>query len=82
MRSFQRRLAELHGAGADLYGVSVDSPWALNAFQDLTFDVVSNFDRRVTDSYGVHDDFPDIWLYGLAERAVLVVDGEGTVRYA
>ena len=85
MRSFQRRLAELHDAGADLYGVSVDSPWALNTFReenDLTFDMVSDFDRRVTDSYGVRDDFPDIGLYGLAKRAVFVVDGEGTVRYA
>jgi len=85
MRTFQRRLSELHDAGASLYGVSVDSPWALNAFReenDLSFDLISDFDRRVIDAYDVRDDFVDVGLYGLAKRAVFVVDGGGTVRYA
>lgn len=85
MATFQDRLAELHDAGATLYGVSVDAPWALNAFreeQGLEFGIVSDFEKELIDLYDVRDDFADIGLYGLAKRAVFVVDGDGTVSYA
>ncbi len=85
MRTFQSRLADLHAAGASLYGVSVDSPWALNEFREregLEYGLVSDFEKEVIDRYGVRDDFGDIGVYGLSKRAVFVLERDGTVSFA
>jgi peroxiredoxin len=82
--AFQGRLESFEEAGATVYGVSVDSPFALSAFRDrhdLEFGLISDFEKTVIDRYGVRDSFPDLGVYGLAKRSVFVVDGEGTVTY-
>ncbi|MFB6156879.1 MAG: redoxin domain-containing protein [Haloferacaceae archaeon] len=84
MTEFQDRLDDFRAAGATVYGVSTDSPFALNEFRDkhgLAFDLVSDYDREVIDAYGVRTDFASMGLHGLARRSVFVVDGDGTVTY-
>jgi peroxiredoxin len=84
MTEFRDRMAAFEDAGGTVYGVSVDSPFALAEFReqhDLNFGLISDFEKTVIDRYGVRDDFADLGVYGLAKRAVFVVDGDGVVTY-
>jgi peroxiredoxin len=85
MNTFQDRLEEFQKAGGSVYGVSVDSPFALNEFREklgLTFDLVSDADKNVIETYDVSMDFEALGVHDVAKRAVFVVDGDGTVTYA
>jgi peroxiredoxin len=84
METFQERLADFDAAGATVYGVSVDSPFALNEFRDqngIEFSLISDANRELIDLYDVSMDFADLGVYGVAKRSVFVVDGDGTVTY-
>jgi peroxiredoxin len=84
MSTFQDRLGEFQEAGASVYGLSVDSPFALNEFRDkldLRFDLVSDADKEVVEAYDVTMDFEALGVHDVAKRAVFVVDGDGTVTY-
>jgi peroxiredoxin len=85
MNTFQDRLEEFQEAGGSVYGVSVDSPFALNEFRDkldLTFHLVSDADKDVIEAYDASMDFEALGVHDVAKRAVFVVDGDGTVTYA
>jgi len=85
MNEFQHRLEDFAEHGANVYGVSVDLPWALNEFRDqlgLSFGLISDTDRRILDAYDLATDFGSSGVYGVAKRAVVVVDGDGRVAYA
>lgn len=85
MVALQDHLADLEAAGATLFGISADSSFSLGAFTDeydLDFDLVSDMSGEVIDSYGLSMDIPDLGLYGIANRAVYVLDEAGTVTYA
>ncbi|MDG5778986.1 redoxin domain-containing protein [Haloarculaceae archaeon H-GB2-1] len=85
LATFQERLDEFADAGASVYGVSVDSPFSLNAFRDeldLSFDLLSDFEKEVIDEYGIAMDFDGLGVYGVAKRSVFVVDGDGEISYA
>ena len=72
-------------AGATLLGVSADSAFSLGAFADeydLEFDLVSDMDGDTIEAYGLTMDIPDLGLYGIANRAVFVLDDEGIVAYS
>ncbi len=84
MSTFQDRLSEFQDAGASVYGVSVDSPFALNEFRDkldLRFDLVSDADKEAVEAYDIAMDFEALGVHDVAKRAVFVVDGDGTVTY-
>jgi peroxiredoxin len=84
MSTFQDRLGEFQEAGASVYGLSVDSPFALNEFRDkldLRFDLVSDADKKVVEAYDLTMDFEALGVHDVAKRAVFVVDGDGTVTY-
>jgi len=84
MRTFRDRLGEFEAAGATVYGVSVDSPFALEEFRakhDLGFALLSDFEKDVVDDFGIRGDLPHHGVYGVARRAVFVVDGDGRVAY-
>jgi peroxiredoxin len=77
------RLSALNRADAQVYGISVDTFFALKAFQKdqgLTFPLLSDFDKQVIRAYGVFNE-DMIGLKGIAKRAVFVLDREGIVRY-
>jgi peroxiredoxin len=85
MVALQEHLDEFEAAGATVFGISADSAFSLNAFReehDLGFDLVSDMGRDAIDAYGLEIDIEDLGLLGVANRAVYVVDGDGTVSYA
>jgi peroxiredoxin len=85
METFEDRLADVRGAGADVVGVSIDSPFSLQEFagqHDLSFPLVGDTDKEVIDAYDVRMDFDALGVHGLAKRAVFVVDADRTVTYA
>ncbi|PSQ20725.1 peroxiredoxin [Halobacteriales archaeon QS_9_67_17] len=71
-------------AGATVLGLSADSAFSLNAFRDehdLSFDLVSDMDGDAIDAYGLEIDIGDLGLFGVANRAVFVIDDGGEVTY-
>jgi peroxiredoxin len=85
MQTFEQRLEDVADAGGTLYGVSIDSPFALNEFRDqlsLSFDLISDVNRELIEAYDVAMDFEAVGIEDIAKRAVFVVDGDGTVTYA
>jgi peroxiredoxin len=85
MCTFRDRLSAFEDVGAMVYGVSVDSPFALNEFRskhDLSFGLISDFDREIVDAYDVRMAFEDLGLHGIAKRSVFVVDRDGVVTWS
>lgn len=84
MVALQERLDEFEEAGATLFGISADSSFTLGAFADeydLEFDLVSDMAGEAISAYDLSLDLPDLGLYGVANRAVYVLDEDGTVTY-
>lgn len=69
---------------AEVVGVSVDSPFALQAWsqeQGFQFPLLSDFNRQVSRAYGaIYDEF--FGLEGVSKRAAFVIDRKGVVRHA
>ncbi|WP_323676733.1 redoxin domain-containing protein [Halorubellus sp. PRR65] len=85
MCSFRDRLSAFEDVDATVYGVSTDSPFALNEFReqnDLSFGLVSDHEKEIIDAYDVRTSFDHLDVHGLAKRAVFVVDTDRTVTYA
>ena len=85
MNTFQDRLEALTDAGGSLYGVSIDTPFALNEFRDklsLAFPLISDSNREVIETYDVSMDFADLGVKDLAKRSVFVIDESGTVTFS
>ncbi|MEV1288575.1 redoxin domain-containing protein [Micromonospora sp. NPDC049679] len=79
---YQTVMPEFHQFGAAVVGVSVDSVWSHRAFardRAIRFDLLSDFQPKgaVAQRYGVYR--PDD---GFSERALFLVDGDGTVVYS
>lgn len=84
MTSFSDRLDTFTDAGARVYGVSVDSPFAQNAFRDelgLNFDLISDANDELIDQYDVSMDFDQLGVYNVAKRSVFVIDTDGEIAY-
>ncbi|WP_137285756.1 redoxin domain-containing protein [Halorussus salinisoli] len=84
MIALRDRHDEFRDAGATVLGVSADSPFSLGAFREqhgIEFDLVSDMDREAIREYDIEIDIPELGLYGIANRAVFVLDGDGTVTY-
>ena len=81
--TFRDSMARLNDAKAQVYGISIDTFFTLKAFHDaqnLTFPLLSDFNKEVIRAYGVFN--PDmIGLKGIAKRAVFVLDRDGVVRH-
>ena len=78
-------IADFEGMNAQVLGVSVEGPFAQKAWTDansVNYPFLSDFNRQAANAY-------DVALPGLAgmegytacNRAVIVVDGQGTVQY-
>ena len=81
--TFRDQLAQLNNSKIQVYGISVDTFFALKAFHDsqkLTYPLLSDFNKEVIRQYGVFNE-DMIGLKGIAKRAVFVLDGEGIVRH-
>ena len=83
--TFRDELAAFTDLNATVFGISTDLPYALSRFRaehDLGFDLVSDNDGAIIDAYDVVDEWEDVALSGVAQRAVFVIDTAGTIRYA
>jgi peroxiredoxin len=83
MCTFRDSMSQLNRVNAQVYGISVDTFFALKAWQDqqhLNFPLLSDFNKQVIREYGVFND-DMIGLKGIAKRAVFVLDKDGVVRY-
>ena len=81
--TFRDSLSRLNQAKAQVYGISVDTFFALKAFHDaerLAFPLLSDFNKQTIRDYGVFNE-DMIGLKGIAKRAVFVLDQEGVVRH-
>jgi peroxiredoxin len=81
--TFRDQLARFNHAQAQVYGISVDTFFALKAFHDaqrLTFPLLSDFNKQVIRAYDVFNE-DMIGLHGIAKRAVFVIDSTGVVRH-
>ena len=81
--TFRDALGQLNKLNAQVYGISVDTFFALKAFGDqqhLTFPLLSDFNKQVIRDYGVFND-DMIGMKGIAKRAVFVLDKDGVVRH-
>jgi len=85
MIAFQEHADAFDDAGATLFGISADSPFSLGAFRaehGIEFDLVSDMGGDAIRAYGLEMDIPDLGLYGIANRAVFVLDADGEVTYS
>jgi peroxiredoxin len=79
---YQEVLSEIEASGATLVGVSVDSSWSHRAFRKqlgLELPLLADFHPKgeVARAYGVYLDD-----HGIANRALVLVDEEGVVRWS
>jgi peroxiredoxin len=81
--TFRDAIAQLNKVNAQVYGISVDTFFALKAFADaqrLAFPLLSDFNKQVIRDYGVFNE-DMIGLKGIAKRAVFVLDRNGVIRH-
>ena len=84
MRRLEQDVDDYRSAGVAVYGISVDTPFALNKFREengLSFGLISDMTREIIDAYDVRTDFDSLGVYGLAKRAVFIVDRDGLITY-
>ena len=77
--SVRDRWEEYEEAGAEVVGISTDTPDSHRSFAErhqLPLRLLSDADGRVSRAYGARS-----WLPGRSARAVVVVDARGLVRY-
>lgn len=84
MCSVSGGLAEYDSLNAQVLAISVDSPFAQEAWADqnnISIPLLSDFNKEVCAAYGAQ--YQDLLGFsGVAKRAAFVVDKKGIVRYA
>jgi len=73
------------GLGAEVIGISVDSPYVNEKFAEAcnaTFPIASDFNREASRAFGVLRSTLGIGLRDVSERAAFVLDRDGRVVYA
>ena len=83
--SIRDSLADYEGLNAQVYGISVDSPFSQEAFAQANggfkFPLLSDFNKDVSGAYDVL--FEDLLGFkGVSKRSAFVIDKEGTVVYS
>jgi peroxiredoxin len=83
--SVRDNIAMYNNAGAQVFGISVDSPFTLAKYkeeQGLNFPLLSDFNKEASEAYGsLYDAFIG-WMKGVSKRAAFIIDKEGIVKYA
>ncbi|MCA1584038.1 MAG: peroxiredoxin [Acidobacteria bacterium] len=81
--TFRDSLTQLSSAKARVLGISVDTFFALKAWNDqqkFGFPLLSDFNKEVIAAYGVVN--PDmVGLKGIAKRSVFVISPDGIIRH-
>jgi mycoredoxin-dependent peroxiredoxin len=77
--ALQEQLTEFQQNDTEVLGISVDSKHSIAAFAEhlhLQFPLLSDFERKVTQAFGV------LREGGFAERATFVIDRQGKIVYS
>ncbi len=76
-------LGEFEQLGCKVFGISTDSPFALDAWareQNYQFPLLSDYNKEVAPAYdSIYSEL--LGLKGVCKRSAYVIDGEGKVRY-
>ena len=78
-------LEKYNALDAKVLAISVDSPFSLKKFKEennLNFQVLSDFNKNVSQSYGAFYDEFVLGLQGVSKRAVFVINREGGIHYS
>jgi peroxiredoxin len=73
---------------AQVFGISVDSPFTLEVFaqkSNIAFPLLSDFNKEASRAYdALYGNFvPGVWdLQGVSKRSAFVIDKDGVVQYA
>ena len=73
------------GLNAEVVGISVDSPFTLAKFkedQKLPFDLLSDFNKEISQAYDTYYETFTMNLKGVSKRSAFVVDSQGVIQYA
>ncbi len=83
--SVRDNIAIYNNANAQVFGISVDSTFALAKYkeeQNLNFELLSDFNKTAATAYGsIYESFIG-WMQGVAKRSAFVIDKSGIVQYA
>lgn len=77
-------LSEYRKLGAEVMGVSVDSPFTQEAWkeqEDFDLPLLSDFNQEMIEAYGVNRD-ELLGLKDVANRAAFVIDEEGVIQFS
>ncbi len=78
-------IANYNNANASIVAISIDSFATLGKFkedQNLNFDLLSDFNKEVSESYGaLYDEFV-LGMRGVSKRSAFVIGGDGKIKYA
>jgi peroxiredoxin len=73
------------GLNAKPFGISVDSLHTLKKFkeeQGLNFDLLSDFNKEISNAYGAIYETFGYGMRGVSKRAAFVIDEHGIIQYA
>ena len=88
MCTFRDELKSYEDLDAQVLGISIDSPFALQMWAEknnYNFPLLSDFNKDVSESYGaLYDVFVPgkLDFKGVAKRSAFVIDKEGIIKYA
>lgn len=83
--SVRDNIANYNSLNAVVLGISIDSTFTLAAYkkdQNLNFDLLSDFNKTVSEAYGSLYETFILGTKGVSKRSAFVVDKNGIVRYA
>jgi peroxiredoxin len=83
--SVRDTLKMYEGLNAKPFGISVDSLYTLKKFkeeQNLNFDLLSDFNKEISEAYGALYESFGFGMKGVSKRAAFVIDESGVIRYA
>lgn len=66
------------------FGISVDSLYTLKKYkeeQNLNFDLLSDFNKEISNAYGAIYETFGFGMRGVSKRAAFVIDENGIIRY-
>lgn len=76
---------QYNNLNAQVYGISVDSPFTLGEFrkqQNLNFPLLSDFNKEASTAYeSLYETFA-LGLKGVSKRSAFVIDKDGVIQYA
>ena len=83
MCTFRDEIKAFESLNATVFGISIDSPWALDMFakdQKLNFKLLSDINKEAIRKYGVV--WPDLGgIKDVARRSVFVINKNGEISY-